>query len=109
MSKRQAEVVLGAIAVRGILRFTDELIARVNRAGASGAKLMRADSGFQNQKVFARLEQAGWQYSIGVKMSKHVRDLVDLIDEMAWTTITGYPDIRDLKDQALAHFPFRPV
>jgi hypothetical protein len=30
---------------RGILRFTDELIARVNRAGASGAKLLRADSG----------------------------------------------------------------
>ncbi len=44
---------------RGILRFTDEVIARVNRAGASGVKLMRADSGFQNAKVFARLEKAG--------------------------------------------------
>jgi hypothetical protein len=44
---------------RGILRFTDELIARVNRAGASGKKLMRADSGFWNTKVFACLEQAG--------------------------------------------------
>lgn len=44
---------------RGILRFTDELIARVGRAGASGAKLLRADSGFWNVKVFARLEQAG--------------------------------------------------
>jgi hypothetical protein len=77
---------------RGILRFTDELIARVNRAGASGAKLMRADSGFQNTKVFAKLEQAGWTYSIGVRMAKHVRDVVDLIDETAWTTITDYPD-----------------
>jgi hypothetical protein len=50
---------------RGILRFTDELIARVDRAGASGMKLMRADSGFWNTKVFAKLEQAGWTYSIG--------------------------------------------
>jgi DDE family transposase len=52
---------------RGILRFTDELIARVNRAGASGPKLMRADSGFWNAKVFARLERAGWTYSIGIR------------------------------------------
>jgi hypothetical protein len=77
---------------RGILRFCDELIARVNRAGASGPKLLRADSGFWNAKVFAKLEQAGWTYSIGVRMAKHVRAAVDLIDETAWTTITDYPD-----------------
>jgi hypothetical protein len=77
---------------RGILRFTDELIARVSRAGASGPKLMRADSGFWNKKVFAKLEKAGWTYSIGVRMIKHVRDIVDLIDETAWTTISDYPD-----------------
>ena len=77
---------------RGILRFTDELIARLHRADASGPKLMRADSGFWNTKVFAKLEQAGWTYSIGVRMAKHVRAAVDLIDETAWTTITDYPD-----------------
>ena len=37
---------------KGMLRFCDELIARVDRAGASGAKLLRADSGFWNTKVF---------------------------------------------------------
>src|ERR671914_1796418 len=52
---------------KGMLRFTEELIARVKRAGASGVKLLRADSGFWNTKVFALLEQAGWQYSIGVR------------------------------------------
>ena len=31
---------------RGMPRFTDELIARVQRAGATGPKLLRADSGF---------------------------------------------------------------
>jgi hypothetical protein len=76
---------------KGMLRFTDELIARVTRAGATGVKLLRADSGFWNKKVFARLEQAGWQYSIGVRMTKHIRRAVEQIDEQAWQTIE-YPD-----------------
>ncbi len=76
---------------KGIVRFTDELIARVDRAGATGVKLIRADSGFWNTKVFARLERAGWQYSIGVRMIKTVRAAVEAIDEDAWQTI-DYPE-----------------
>src|ERR687895_1703609 len=48
-----------ASTARGARRFVDELIARVNRAGASGPKLLRADSGFWDKKIFARLEKAG--------------------------------------------------
>ena len=77
---------------RGILRFTDELIARVERAGATGAKLLRADSGFWNHKLFVRLEKAGWAYSIGVRMTKPVTEIVEQIPEAAWTTIDDYPD-----------------
>ena len=77
---------------RGILRFTEELIARVTRAGATGVKLLRADSGFWNAKVFARLERAGWQFSIGVRMTAPVRERVDQIGEQAWTTLDDYPD-----------------
>lgn len=76
---------------KGIKRFTDELIARVERAGATGSKLLRADSGFWNTKVFERLERAGWQYSIGVRMIKTVRAAVEAIDEDAWQSI-AYPD-----------------
>jgi hypothetical protein len=76
---------------KGMLRFCDELIARVTRAGASGVKLLRADSGFWNTKVFERLERAGWQYSIGVRMIKTVRAAVEAIPEDAWTKI-DYPD-----------------
>jgi Transposase DDE domain group 1 len=76
---------------KGIRRFVDELIARVERAGATGVKLLRADSGFWNSKVFERLEQAGWQYSIGVRMIKTVRAAVETIDEDAWQPI-AYPD-----------------
>ncbi|MGH2851296.1 MAG: transposase [Solirubrobacteraceae bacterium] len=76
---------------KGIKRFCEELIARVERAGASGVKLLRADSGFWNTKVFTLLEQAGWQYSIGVRMIKTVRAAVEAIDEHAWQRI-DYPD-----------------
>ena len=77
---------------RGILRFTEELIALVTRAGATGVKLLRADSGFWNAKVFARLERASWQFSIGVRMTAPVRERVDQIGEQAWTTLDDYPD-----------------
>ena len=76
---------------KGLLRFCDELIARVDRAGATGVKLLRADSGFWNTKVFERLQRAGWQYSIGVRMIKTVRTAVEAIDEDAWQRI-DYPD-----------------
>jgi hypothetical protein len=76
---------------KGMLRFCDELIARVARAGAGGVKLLRADSGFWNVKVFKRLEKAGWQYSIGVRMIPTVRTAVGAIEESAWLKIE-YPE-----------------
>ncbi|UTI66221.1 IS1380 family transposase [Paraconexibacter antarcticus] len=76
---------------RGMLRFCEELIARVDRAGATGQKLMRTDSGFWAKKTFVRLDRAGWQFSIGIRMQPHVRALVDAIDEDAWVTLEDYP------------------
>jgi hypothetical protein len=76
---------------RGMLRFTNELIARIDRAGATGIKLLRADNGFWNLKVFKRLEAAGWEYSIGIRMTKGIQTLVDQIPETDWTTIEDYP------------------
>ena len=76
---------------KGIKRFCEELIARVDRAGASGPKLLRADSGFWNTKVFERLEKAGWQYSIGVRNIKKIKETVVAIDEQDWQPI-DYPE-----------------
>jgi len=76
---------------RGMLRFCDELIARVTRAGASGPKLLRADSGFWSGATFDRLDRAGWQFSIGVRLQPHVRAAIEAIDERAWTTLDDYP------------------
>jgi hypothetical protein len=74
-----------------MLRFCDELIARVERAGAAGPKLLRADSGFWSGKTFDRLDRAGWQFSIGVRLQPHVRAAIEQIDEAAWTTLEDYP------------------
>ena len=52
-------------------------LARVRRAGASGTILIRADSGFENKKVFTRLDGRGVQFSIGVKLHKHVARQVE--------------------------------
>lgn len=77
---------------RGIARFIDELIARVRRAGHAGEIIIRADSGFENHKLFAELQARGIFFSIGVKLSKTIRTLVEQIDETAWITVTDYPD-----------------
>jgi hypothetical protein len=80
-----------ANTLRGALRFVDELIARVGRAGATGPKLLRADSGFWSKRIFARLENAGWTYSIGVRLQPTVRAAIEQIPEHAWQTLDDYP------------------
>jgi hypothetical protein len=93
-----------ANTARGIARFLDELIARVERAGATGEKLLRADSGFWSNKTFARLAKAGWRYSIGVRLQPHVRAAIDQIPEAAWRTLADYPptSIAQIAETALA-------
>jgi len=81
-----------ANTARGALRFVEELIPRVARAGASGPKLLRADSGFWNTKTMARLQQAGWTYSIGVRQQKHIQTAIWAIDEQDWQPLENYPE-----------------
>jgi hypothetical protein len=76
---------------RGALRFVEELIPRLARAGAPGPKLLRADSGFENKKITARLQAAGWTYSIGARQHKHIKAAIAQIPETDWTLIEDYP------------------
>jgi len=76
---------------RGALRFVDELLARVRKAGATGQVLLRADSGFWNKKVIARLREQGCEYSIGVTMQRHVSARIAQIPEHAWQPVPDYP------------------
>src|SRR5438445_5184521 len=80
-----------AASSRGVLRFAEELIARVARAGSSGEKLLRADSAFWNNTLMKRLDHAGWRYSISIRSQKGVADQIAGIPESVWTTLTDYP------------------
>jgi hypothetical protein len=73
------------------LRFVEELIPRVTRAGATGPKLLRADSGFWNKKIMARLQTAGWTYSIGVRQQAHIKAAITAICESDWQPLPDYP------------------
>jgi hypothetical protein len=77
---------------RGVLRFLEELVPRVRRAGASGPILVRADSGFWNKRAIAYLRRQGALFSIGVPMHQSVAAQVALIADDAWQPVADYPD-----------------
>ncbi|MBF6558487.1 MAG: IS1380 family transposase [Acidimicrobiales bacterium] len=72
---------------RGAVRFVEELVARVRRAGATGELIMRFDSGFWSNTTLATLERLDVGYTMGVRMIKSVTRAVEGIDESAWTPI----------------------
>jgi len=72
---------------RGAVRFVEELVARVRRAGATGELIMRFDSGFWSGATLATLERLDVGYTMGVRMVKAVTRAVEGIAESAWTPI----------------------
>jgi len=81
-----------AASPRGVVRFVDELLARVTRAGASGEKLLRADSAFWNKALMARLQQAGWLYSISIRVQAGISERIAQIPETDWIALEDYPE-----------------
>lgn len=77
---------------RGALRFCEELIARVRRAGATGEILIRADSAFHSLKVIDYLEAQGCLYSVAVKQHKPIAERIASIPESAWRPVPDYPE-----------------
>ncbi len=76
---------------RGVIRFVDELVARVRAAGATGQILLRADSGFHNKALRARLAAKGVLCSIGVRVTNRVEAQISKIAQDAWQTLPDYP------------------
>ena len=52
---------------RGALRFIDELIAGVRRAGATGALTVRVDSGFWSNETINTLNRLNVRYTMAVR------------------------------------------
>jgi Transposase DDE domain group 1 len=76
-----------ANTARGILRFVDELVARLRRAGAVGELTFRMDSGFWSAKLIKGLRRHRVRYSITVRQTKTIRAAIAAIDEDAWVPI----------------------
>jgi Transposase DDE domain group 1 len=76
-----------ANTARGVLRFCDELVARLRRAGASGELTFRMDSGFWSAKLIRRLRAHRVRYSITVRQTKTVRAAIATIPEPSWIQI----------------------
>jgi hypothetical protein len=77
-----------ANTARGIVRFADELVARLRRAGATGELIVRMDSGFWSAKLIRRLRAHHVRYSITVRQTKTVRAAIAAIGETDWTDIS---------------------
>ena len=89
----------------GSLRFCDELIARVAPRRRDRRQAAPRRLGLLEQQGLRALEQAGWQYSIGVRMHQDRRERDRAIDEDAWQPIADYPDDgrgADRRDHATA-------
>jgi hypothetical protein len=76
---------------RGAKRFIEELVARVQRAGASGPLTLRADSGFFSWKTIATLKAKNVAFSITVPKNPAVATTIEGIGDEAWTPI-GYTE-----------------
>jgi len=72
---------------RGVVRFVDELVAVVGRAGATGPMTVRADAGFWSWKLIDRLNAHGIAWSITVTRQPSVRKAIEAIPEDAWVDI----------------------
>lgn len=91
-----------ANTARGVVRFIDELLARVARAGGGEAVIVRADSGFYQHKLLNRLSKARVGFSVTVALRAPVRAAIEAIDERSWQRI-DYPD----GDAAVAECVYR--
>lgn len=97
-----------ANSARGAVRFTQELLGRIHRAGHHGQVLLRADKAFYNHKLCALLDNAGHEFSIGVRQTTTVATAIANIDEDDWVDI-GYTPNGQAQVAETTHWGWRLV
>ncbi len=73
-----------------MVRFVDEFVANLKRAGATGARTVRADSGFWSPKLISRLDAHNIAWSITVALQPAIRAVIEAIPDDRWHDI-DYP------------------
>src|SRR6266508_3970995 len=68
-----------ANTARGAVRFVSETVARVRRAGATGALTVRADSGFHSDALIEKCRALQVVFSITVRQTSQVKEAISAI------------------------------
>jgi PII-like signaling protein len=77
---------------RGARRFIDEVVARVRRAGATGALTIRVDAGFWATDTIATLNRLKVNYTMAVRTGvQNIAKLITAIPDKVWQSI-AYTD-----------------
>ena len=72
---------------RGADHFLRETVSRVRYAGATGQLTVRADSGFYNHAVVQVCRKTDVRFSITVRLSQSLRNLIEAVPEADWRPI----------------------
>lgn len=75
---------------RGAASFLAETFQRLRRAGAGGALVLRADSGFYTHAVVKACAKAKARFSITARMQKNVLQVIEAIPEDAWRDVPSW-------------------
>jgi hypothetical protein len=85
-------------STKGAARLVADALITAGKAGATGTRVLRADSAFYNQAVIAAAGRHGTRFSITARQDKAVAKAIAGIDPEAWTTIK-YPNAIFDEDQ----------
>jgi hypothetical protein len=99
-------------SARGAARLVADALVTAKAAGASGVRVLRADSAFYRHDVIAACRRHQTRFSITARQDPAVRKVIATIDPGAWTTIK-YPNAiydedqqRWISDAEVAEIPY---
>ena len=99
-------------SARGAARLVADALITANKTGATGVRVLRADSAFYNHDVIAAASRQGARFSITARQDQAVRKAISTIDDDAWTTIKYTDAVFDedqqrwISDADVAEIPY---
>ena len=98
-----------ANTARGAAHFLRETLGRVRYAGAKGQLTVRADSGFYTHSVVQVCRKTDVRFSITVRLSQSLRNLIEAVPEGDWRPIPYWMDgAADVAEITYTPFPSQP-
>jgi hypothetical protein len=86
-------------SARGAARLVADALVTATAAGATGVRVLRADSAFYNHDVIAAAGRHGARFSITARQDPAVRTAIASIDPQAWTPIKYTNAVYDADQQ----------